>query len=173
MRKSQAQGETMSERANPPAEAPHRGGFVRNPQDFYGGLLLVLIALFALWAGSDLPGMRGFAFGPGTAPRLFAIALAAVGLAVAAIGFMTDGPPIERYRVRGPLLVTASVLAFALMIRPLGLAISAFVTVLIAAAASSEVRWRESLIAAVALTIFTSILFPFVLKLPFQIWPRF
>ena len=31
--------------------------------------MLVLVALFALWAGSDLPGMRGFAFGPGTAPR--------------------------------------------------------------------------------------------------------
>lgn len=163
----------MSERVHPPAEAPHRGGFVRNPQDFYGGLFLVAIALFAMWAGSDLPGMRGFAFGPGTAPRLFAVALAVAGLVVAAIGLFTDGPPIERYRIRGPLLITASVLAFALMIRPLGLAISAFVTVMIAAAASSEVRWRESLVAAVALTVFASILFPFVLNLPFQLWPRF
>ncbi len=163
----------MSERVHPPAQAPHRGGFVRNPQDFYGGLFLVLIALFAWWAGSDLPGMRGFAFGPGTAPRLFAIALAVAGLVVAAIGLMTDGPLIERYRIRGPLLVTASVLAFALMIRPLGLAISAFVTVMIAAAASSEVRWRESLITALVLTVFACLLFPFVLNLPFQIWPRF
>ena len=45
---------------------------LRNPKDFFGGALLVGLGLFALWASSDLPGMRGFAFGPGTAPRLFA-----------------------------------------------------------------------------------------------------
>lgn len=163
----------MSERAEPPVERPRQVGFVRNPQDFYGGLFLLAVALFALWAGSDLPGMHGFAFGPGTAPRLFAVALAVAGIAVAAIGILTDGQPLERYRVRGPLLITLSVLTFAVMIRPLGLALSTFVTVMVAAAASAEVRWRESLIAALVLTVFASLLFPFVLNLPFQIWPRF
>jgi len=57
---------------------------IRNPQDFYGGLVLVAVAAFALWASRDLPGMRGFAFGPGTAPRMFAMILGALGLAVAA-----------------------------------------------------------------------------------------
>ena len=32
---------------------------------------LMAIALFALWASSDLQGMRGFSFGAGTAPRMF------------------------------------------------------------------------------------------------------
>ena len=49
---------------------------VQNPQDVYGGMALILLALIAFVASNDLPGMRGFAFGPGTAPRLFAFTLA-------------------------------------------------------------------------------------------------
>ena len=49
---------------------------VKNQQDFYGGMALILLSLIAFVASNDLPGMRGFAFGPGTAPRLFAFTLA-------------------------------------------------------------------------------------------------
>src|SRR5436309_12151008 len=76
-------------------------GFVRNPKDFWGGLALVALAAFALWASSDLPGMRGFAFGPGTAPRMFAFCLMALGFAIMAVGFFTDGPPTEPYTFSG------------------------------------------------------------------------
>lgn len=146
---------------------------IRNPQDFYGGLVLAAIALFALWAGSDLPGMRGFAFGPGTAPRLFAILLLGTGLAIAAMGLFTDGPPLEKYGVRGPVLFIASVVFFAACIRPVGLVITSFVTIMIAVGATKEVRWIESLIWAVILTIFCVLLFVYGLKLPLQLWPRF
>src|SRR5262249_50271778 len=44
---------------------------IRGPQDYFGGVALIAMALFALYSSSDLPGMRGFQFGPGTAPRLF------------------------------------------------------------------------------------------------------
>src|SRR5262245_38327592 len=39
---------------------------VRGPRDFYGGLVLILLAILALSASAELPGQRGFAFGPGT-----------------------------------------------------------------------------------------------------------
>src|SRR6267154_1492723 len=39
--------------------------WVRGPQDFVGGIALMAIALFALWASSDLQGMHGFSFGVG------------------------------------------------------------------------------------------------------------
>jgi hypothetical protein len=44
---------------------------------------------------------------------------------------------------------------------------------MISATASKETRWLESTITAVALTAFCVFLFPYVLNLPFQIWPRF
>ena len=81
----------MPESTKAEVQAPRATGKIRNPQDFYGGLVLVLVAIFALWAGSDLTGIRGFQFGPGTAPRLFIMLLGLNGLAIMAIGMVTAG----------------------------------------------------------------------------------
>lgn len=146
---------------------------VPNHRDYYGGLALVGLALFAFWAGADLPGMRGFSFGAGTAPRLFAGLLAVVGGVIAVIGLLTEAEPVGGYAVRGPMLVTASTLSFALLIRPMGLIVASFLTFMISAMASKEMRWVESLIMASALTVFCVLLFAYMLNLPFQLWPRF
>ena len=202
---------------------------VRNPRDYYGGVVLVALALFALWASSDLPGMRGFAFGPGTAPRLFAYCLIGVGAAVALVGLFTDGPPQEQFAFsgplggavlivalipityyssrighlvpgiapdiivaaagaivvlvlafvmvnvapRGPVFITAATLIFAITVRPLGLVIGSFVSLMVSAYATEEIRWVETLIWCAVLTLFCSLLFPYGLNLPLQLWPRF
>ncbi len=161
----------MSESSKAGAQAPRAGGKIRNPQDFWGGLILVVFAIFALWAGSDLSGIRGFQFGPGTAPRIFAFLLGGMGVAIMLIGLTTDGPHLQRYAIRGPVLVTAAILFFAVSIRPLGLVFTSFITIMIAAAASEEVRWIESVIWAAFLTLFCSLLFPKALNLPLQLWP--
>ena len=209
------------------APSGRSGGFrIRNQQDFYGGLVLVAVAAFALWASRDLPGMRGFAFGPGTAPRIFASILGALGLIVAVGGLVTDGPPVERVAVRGtalgalliaifilvsnyatpitaglglrqyetvlaaivvllvtiaiargadrgPLYVVAGTLVFAGTIRPLGLVLASFISIVVCAAATVEVRWRETILWAAGLTIFCALLFVYALNLPFNFWPRF
>ena len=171
----------MSEGAKTSA---NRGGFrfkVRGPRDFYGGLALIALAIIAIWASGDLPGMHGFAFGPGTAPRLFASLLAVVGALVALGGLLFDGPPLEHYAIRGPLWVVLGILAFAGMIRgfslgftrvpPLGLIPSTFAAFMISICGTTEMRWVESLIAAVAMTAFCVALFVYLLGLPFQLWP--
>ncbi len=146
---------------------------IRNPQDFFGGMALILLALIAFIASNELPGMRGFAFGPGTAPRLFAGTLIALAVGVVAIGLMTKGPHITPYRLRGLIFIIGAILAFAATIRPLGLVVASFSTIVICAAATEDVKWRETVIWAAVLTAFVSILFPYGLALPFQLWPRF
>jgi putative tricarboxylic transport membrane protein len=163
---------------------PPNGGFrfkVRGPRDFYGGLALIALAILAIWTSGDLPGTHGFAFGPGTAPRLFAGLLAIVGALVALTGLFVDGPPIDRYAVRGPAWVILAILAFAAMIRgitigpvsipPLGLVPSTFTAFMVSIFGSSEMRWIESLVAAVVMTAFCVALFVYLLQLPFQLWP--
>jgi putative tricarboxylic transport membrane protein len=146
---------------------------VQGPRDFYGGLALVKLTILALIASAELPGQRGFAFGPGTAPRLFSYVLAAVAAVVALGGVFTEGPPIEKYKIRGPTLVIIAILCFAAMIRPLGLVPSSFIAFMISILGSSEMRWVESLLAAAAMTLFCVMLFVYLLNLPFQLWPRF
>lgn len=170
--------------------SPMGDGFrfkVRGPRDFYGGLALIGLAIIAIWASGDLPGQSGFAFGPGTAPRMFATLLAGVGALVALSGLFIDGPPIGKYAIRGPAHVVIAILSFALLIRgagldylglpvqipALGLVPSSFLAFMISIKASSEFRWVESLIAAAAMTVFCVIIFVYLLQLPFQLWPAF
>ena len=201
---------------------------IRSPQDYYGGAILSAMALFALWACSDLPGMRGFAFGPGTAPRLFAYMLLGFGVAVALVGLLTDGAPsgdysfsgplggavlivalipityysnkigrwipgvppdvmvaalgaavvlalaflLVRFAPRGPLFITSATLIFAITVRPIGLVLASFVSLMVSAYATDEHRWVETIIWAAVLTLFCSLLFPWGLNLPLQLWPR-
>ncbi len=168
--------------------SPKGGGFqfkVRGPRDFYGGLALIALAIVAIAATGDLPGQHGFAFGPGTAPRMFASLLAVIGAAVALIGLFFDGPKIEAFAIKGPSYVLAAILLFAAMIRgldlhflgipliipPLGLVLSTFVAFMVSIMGSSEMRWLESLAAAAAMTVFCILLFVYLLQLPFQLWP--
>jgi putative tricarboxylic transport membrane protein len=145
---------------------------IRGPQDFYGGLALVLLGTFALIASAELPGQRGFAFGPGTAPRLFAVILAVIGAAVALIGAFSEGPRIEKYKIRGPALVIVGISLFAALIRPFGLVVATYLAFIISITGSKEMRWVESLIAAAAMTLGCVLLFVYLLNLPFQLWPQ-
>ena len=147
--------------------------WIRGPQDFVGGLALIGVALFALWASSDLQGMHGFSFGAGTAPRMFAVLLLGLGIAVMVVGLVADGEHITTYAWRGPLFVSLSILSFALAIRPLGLIISAFASFMIAALGTPETKWKETIIVGICLTIGCSLLFPYALGLPLQLFPRF
>jgi hypothetical protein len=222
-------GGDMSEETGGAGRMPASGSYIRNPRDFWGGVVMIAFGLFALWATYDLPGMRGFAFGPGTAPRMFAYVLIGLGAIISLTGLFTDGPHAEQYAVsgplsgtvvvvaclilsyysprvgrlvpglppdivvaviqaavmlalaialtkiapRGPVLVTAAVLIFAVTVRPLGLVFSTFITILISASATHEVRWIETVIWGAVLTLFCSLLFPYALNLPLQMWPRF
>src|ERR1700759_5099706 len=118
--------------------------WIKSPQDFVGGLVLVAVSIFAWWACRDLQGMRGFSFGPGTAPRMFATLLMGLGAAVAVVGIVQEGPRLQTLSWRGPLFVMVAILFFAFAIRPLGLAVSGLATFLIAALGSHETRWLEA-----------------------------
>lgn len=159
-----------------PSEAPVKSilpKWVRGPQDFVGGLVMMAVALFALWASSDLQGMHGFSFGAGTAPRMFAVLLLLLGGAVALVGILSDGPHIAAYSWRGPLFVSAAIVFFAVSIRPLGLVITAFASFMIAALGSEETKWLEATIVGACLTLGCALLFPYVLGLPMPMFPRF
>ena len=159
-----------------PGHAPVKSimpSWIRGPQDFIGGLALVAVALFALWASSDLQGMRGFSFGAGTAPRMFAVLLLALGLGVMVMGIIYEGAHLSGYSWRGPLFVSAAILFFAASIRPMGLIFTAFASFMIAALGTPETRWKETIIVGACLTAFCALLFPYALGLPLQMLPKF
>lgn len=162
----------------PMSDAPGRAsgitatnGRIKGPQDFYGGIVLMGLALFALWASSDLPGMQGFSFGPGTVPRMFAVLLFLLGAGVMVSGLLVKGEPLQRYGLRGLFFVTVAILSFSVTIRPLGLIISGFSSFIIAALGTPETTWKSTIIVGIALTTGCSLLFPYALGLPLDLYP--
>jgi putative tricarboxylic transport membrane protein len=161
----------MSRESHSASGAAHRNSRIRGPREFYGGIALMALALFAFWAASDLSTDEGI--GPGTFPRAYAGLLLGLSAVVAIVGLIVRTPAIGRYAFRGPVLIVISIVGFALLVRPLGLALASFFTFIMGALSSAETRWREAIIAAVVLTAFCCVLFAYLLGLPVQIFPDF
>ena len=145
----------------------------RSPQDIIGGIVLILIALLALYLVRDLPGSGRVGFASGTAPKLFAYALIVLGAFVTLTGWLNEGPGIDKLSWRGPVTILGSVIFFAFSIRTFGLAVTGVPMVLLATAAAPGYNWKEAILFAIGITIFCGLLFPFALGQPIPLWPTF
>lgn len=153
----------------PERPPPPRRGVVRSPSDLLAGLCLVALAALALANGSRLESGTLRSMGPGMLPRAIAIAIGVAGVLLVLFSFLRVGRRLGRWPLRGPLLVSLGVVAFSLTIRSVGLALAGPLVVLVSGAAAHDVRPKELVIFAVAMTAFCVILFRFVLGLPIPI----
>lgn len=145
----------------------------RSPQDVIGGGVLILLALFALYLINDLPSSGRVGFASGTAPRIFAYALLALGALIAVLGWLKEGPKIDSFSWRGPVAILGSVVFFAFSIRVFGLVITGVPMVLLSTAAAPGYRWKEAIPFAIGITIFCALLFSYALGQPIPLWPTF
>jgi hypothetical protein len=144
---------------------------IRSLQDATAGLFLLVLAGIALWGGSDLSAGSLNHIGPGMLPRALAALLGMLGIVLFVGAFFNAGAAMERWQLRGPLFVLGAALVFALAIRPLGLLVAVPAAMLIAAFASDESSWRETLVYAVVMTVGCFILFKTMLGLPIPVAP--
>src|SRR5258707_852920 len=82
---------------------------------------------------------------------------------VALVGVFSDGPPIEKYKIKGPTLVVVAIFLFAALIRPFGLIIATYLAFIVSIMGSSEMRWIESVVAAAVMTLFCVLLYVYLL----------
>lgn len=163
-------------------ETSGRQGPVRAPQSLAGGIFLIALAALALWLTRDLSRGTLSAMGPGMLPDWLAIGVGLSGLALVVFAFIKDGEALERWSLRGPFLVIAGILAFAVTIRPfsfgaltlpgLGLVAAGPLAIIIGGFASPEARLRELVILSLSLTPFCMVLFGDLLNLPIPIFPQ-
>jgi hypothetical protein len=159
-----------------------RSGPIRAPQSLMGGLLLLALAALALWLTRNLDQGTLRSMGPAMLPRWLAIGVALCGLALVVTAFMKQGDALERWSLRGPLMVMIAVLAFAVTIRPfafggistpgLGLVVAGPLAIMIGGYASNEARLRDLVILALTLTPFCMVLFGDLLNLPIPVFPQ-
>ena len=146
---------------------------IRNPKDFWAGLLFASVGLAAIVLGSRYNLGTAARMGPGYFPRILGMLLILLGGIIALRALRIDGPAIPPWRWWSTLMVLGSVVLFGLIVNQAGLALSTVILIVLASAASSEFRWKEALVSGLFLAVLAVGVFIVGLKLQLPIWPTF
>jgi uncharacterized protein YybS (DUF2232 family) len=142
----------------------------KDMQDVLGGLALAALGTFAAvyaqrYEFGDLNRM-----GAGFFPVTLGILLALLGLMIAIPAFFRSGPAIN-VQWKTFALVMASIVAFALTLKVLGLILATVLTVVVASLADNETRWKGRLMVAAGVALITYLVFGLGLSMVLPIWP--
>jgi Tripartite tricarboxylate transporter TctB family len=145
---------------------------IKSPKDFWSGLMFVGVGLFfAIWATVNYQMGSAVRMGPAYFPAVLGGLLAVLGFVIFGGSFVLQGPRVPRLHFRPLLMVLASCIAYGYLMKPLGMVLATAVMVVIAALGGHEFRWKEVLMLAVALVVFSVLVFVKGLSLPFPLWP--
>ena len=162
---------------------------IKSKQDWWAGLMFMAFGLFfivfALGTPDFLDRMVGakliagyqmgssVRMGPAYFPVVLGALLAVLGLIVLIDSLVEEGPEVAKFHFRPLLFIAISSLAFAYLLKPLGLVLASVALVFISAYGGHEFKWKEVAIMSVVLVIFSVIVFVKGLSLPFPVCPDF
>lgn len=151
---------------------------IKAPADFATGLLFLAVGLAALFIAKGYPLGQLRSMGPGLFPLLLGGLLAVIGFGLALRSLSLRGvlrqqeaPYLDLRALRPLFFVLAGLIAFALLVRPVGLALASVVLVLVASRAERGFPLLQTLVAAVAIPALAVGIFAYGLGLPFRVWP--
>ena len=147
---------------------------IKNPRDFWAGSMFIAFGLFFLIA-ARMNYQMGAAvrMGPGYFPTVLGGVLVALGAIVLLGSLAVAGPKVARFHLRPLLFILASSLAFAYLLKPLGLVLAAVALIFVSALGGHEFKWKEAAILSAVLVAFSVAVFVKGLGLPFPICPSF
>jgi putative tricarboxylic transport membrane protein len=156
-------------------DAPHdraRGGSaIRSPLDVAGGLFLMGVAAVGYIGAFSLPFGQLSGIGSGLLPKVVAVLVAAFGVVLVLQSFYFAGDQLERWAIRGPIMVLGAVLVFAFTVRTLGLVVAGPLCFIVASLADRDTRPVEAVVSAVLATLACGFLFKNLLNLPIPFDP--
>jgi hypothetical protein len=109
--------------------------------------------------------------GPGYFPIVLGGLLAVLGVFVLVESLVVDGEKVAKFYFRPILFIVIANLAFAYLLKPLGLVLSVVALVFIGAFGGHEFKLKEVAILTVVMIIVAVGVFVKALSLPFPIWP--
>ena len=162
---------------------------IKGPKDFWAGLMFIAFGLAFVLVAAGTPDfidritgqklIPGYQFGsavrmgPAYFPIVLGGLLAFLGVLVLIDSLVEEGPKVAKFHFRPLLFILASSLAFAYLLKPLGLVLSSAALIFISAYGGHEFKWKEVAILSVVLALFSVLIFVKGLTLPFPIWPSF
>jgi hypothetical protein len=146
---------------------------IRNQKDFWAGIMFV--AFGAAFAGYGTRYAFGSAerMGPGYFPTVLGLLLVAIGIVVAVGGLAMkgDAEKVDKFDWRTLLLIIGPIVLFGVFLQTLGLVACLFMLVAVSSYASHEFSWKATLGNAAVLIGLSLLVFVYLLKLQFPLWP--
>jgi len=142
---------------------------IRNPKDFWSGILFLVIGLAFLVVAQDYAFGTARRMGPSFFPTVLSVILAVIGVVTIVRSFLTDGEKIQGFALKGLILITLGSIIFGVVIRGAGMIAGVALITLITAYGSVKFHWRTAIIMAVVLAAFCAVVFVYALGLPIPI----
>ena len=146
---------------------------MKSPRDFWAGVMFVGFgSFFAVWAATHYRMGTALRMGPAYFPTVLGALLALLGVVVLIQSFAIQGPKVPPFVLRPLLLILVGCVAFAYLMRPLGIVLATGALVFISALGGHEFKVKEVAILYVVLIVFSVLVFVNALTLPFPLWPE-
>jgi hypothetical protein len=162
---------------------------IKSQQDWWAGLMFIAFGLFFILFSLGTPefidsmvGAKLIAgyqmgssvrMGPAYFPAVLGGMLVFLGLLVVLDSIAEEGPEVAKFHFRPLIFIAISSLAFAYLLKPLGLVLASVILIFICAYGGHEFKWKEVAIMSVVLAIFSVLVFVKGLSLPFPVCPDF
>jgi len=147
---------------------------IKSPQDFWAGLMFIAFGLFFVVVALAFYQMgSSVRMGPAYFPVVLGALLAVLGAIVLVNSLVVEGPEIAEFHYRPLIFIALSSLAFAYLLKPLGLVLASVILIFICAYGGHEFKWKEVAVMSVVLAVFSVVVFVKGLSLPFPVCPDF
>jgi hypothetical protein len=149
---------------------------IKSEKDFWSGMMFLVAGLGFAWGATEYSFGSSARPGPGYFPLGLGLILASLGAIILfkALTIETDdGDPVGGIAWKPLLVIVGSMVMAGLLLPRLGLFITLPLLVIMSAMAGDEFRWKEALINAVVLTVFSWAVFIWGLALIIPLWPSF
>jgi hypothetical protein len=144
---------------------------IRSQSDFWCGLIFIAIGLTFVIVAQNYRMGSAARMGPGFFPVWLGGLLAMLGLTLTVPSFVTPGPAFPRLHLRPFLALLVSIVVFAFALQPLGFVISLMLLVVIAGCADPALGPLRAVGIGALLTLFSVLIFYYLLGLPLPLWP--
>jgi hypothetical protein len=140
-------------------------------KDFFAGLIFIFFGIAAICLAQEYPMGSARRMGPAYFPSIVGGALAIFGFVILARSLWSLSEPVRLPTLRPLIMITGTVVGFALLLKPLGLVLALFVLILISCLGGSQFRLREVAILYILLVLIAVTFFVYGLGLQFSLWP--
>ncbi len=142
---------------------------IRSQKDFFAGLLFIAFGAAFMWIAQDYTFGTARRMGPAFFPIILSGILIAIGIFIAARGIMVSEEPMRGFTLKGLVLVIVGTLLFGFLVRNAGVPIATALLVSVSAFASQRFNWKPTLVLAIGMSVFCTVVFIYALGLPMPV----